>query len=46
MYAFGAYWFWMPPIRSRPRDRQPGTLQQKLPREQRPVQLRENAFSF
>ena len=40
MYAFGAYWFWMPPIRSSARGMDSvDALEQELTREQRAVQL-------
>ena len=47
MYPFGAYWFWMPPMRSSARGiEQARALEQQLPREQRAVQLalREDAL--
>ena len=40
MYAFGAYWSWMPPIRSSARGiGKAGALEEELSREQRAVQL-------
>ena len=40
MYAFGAYWFWMPPMRSSARGiGEPDALEQQLSSEERAVQL-------